>query len=130
MALKTETFELSARKGLGVLQKKLQKWLDEHDHIKVISTEFASYNDKIGYIVIYRDTFHEPELVQYNSFQRPPAQPQPQAAPQTAPETYHYETAVEPEPQAPTAFEQERPRENSPKGFTTDALFGNLKTFE
>lgn len=134
MTLKTEVFELPARKGIATLQKKLQKFLNDNDHIDVISTEFAAYNDKIGYILIYRDTFHQPEVIKYDSFQRPPVNPPP--APKAEDYTYQEIAANSPQNEEPpltqgnAVFEQKQPKRKSAEGFTTDALFGNLKTFE
>ena len=132
MALRTEIFEIPARKGMAVLQKKLQKWLTEHDHIEIVSTEFAAYADKIGYILIYADVYHQPEIVRYDSFQQPPAQHSPPVAPMQFEQPQYQEQFQEPyhqEPQMEQApVQQDAPQR--PKGFTTDALFGNLKTFE
>lgn len=55
MTLQSKSFELPLRRGVTALQKKLQRWLDDNEEIEVVSTDFATYGDRIAYLIVFRE---------------------------------------------------------------------------
>jgi hypothetical protein len=52
--IKAQTFEISARRGIGALQRKIRKWLAANPDVEIISTDFAGFGDNIGYVILFR----------------------------------------------------------------------------
>jgi hypothetical protein len=52
--LEVKTFRVSYKKGIEALEKKLRRWLEQNQEIEVISTDFAAFGDKIGYVLLYK----------------------------------------------------------------------------
>jgi hypothetical protein len=53
-SIKAQSFEVSAKRGIAVLQKKIRKWLAAHPDIEIVSTDFAGFGDSIGYVILFR----------------------------------------------------------------------------
>jgi hypothetical protein len=72
VTIKAQTFEVSAKRGISVLEKKIRKWLAANPDIEIISTDFAGFGENIGYVILFRgdeqireeETFEEPQYEQ------------------------------------------------------------------
>lgn len=53
-ALQAITFETPAKRGMGLLEKKLKDWISKNPSIEIVSTSFGGFGEKIGYVVLYR----------------------------------------------------------------------------